>query len=71
MSVTSGCLAAFALLYILFSKVFPIISVWEVQEGVEEAIPEITERFTSYMPDAHRLDVLAPAYAEDEVKKTA
>ncbi len=59
-SVTAACLAAFALLYILFSKVFPIISVWEVEEGVEESIPVITERFTSYMPTAHPA-ALAPA----------
>jgi len=29
-SITAGGFAAFALLYILFSKVFPIISIWEI-----------------------------------------
>ncbi|MBI4230770.1 MAG: polysulfide reductase NrfD [Planctomycetes bacterium] len=50
-SVTAGCLAAFALLYMLFARVFPIVSIWEVQEGVDVAIPEINKRFEGYMPD--------------------
>lgn len=36
-SVLLGSFAVFALLYILFSKVFPIISIWEVREGEEIA----------------------------------
>jgi len=50
-SITAGCVAAFSLLYMVFAKVFPIISLWEVQEGIEEAIPDINERFRGYMPD--------------------
>ena len=34
-SILAGSIAAFALLYMLFSKVFPIISIWEVREGEE------------------------------------
>lgn len=49
-SITLGCMAAFASLYMLFTKFFPIISLWEVQEGIEMAIPEATERFEDYMP---------------------
>ena len=49
-SITLGCLAAFAILYMLFTKVFPIVSLWEVQEGIETAVPEVTERFEDYMP---------------------
>ncbi len=36
-SITGGALAAFCLLYILFSKLFPIVSIWEVVEGQEAA----------------------------------
>ncbi|MBI4564696.1 MAG: polysulfide reductase NrfD [Planctomycetes bacterium] len=50
-AITAGCLAAFALLYLLFTKVFPIVSIWEVQEGIDEAIPKVRERFKHYMPD--------------------
>jgi Ni/Fe-hydrogenase subunit HybB-like protein len=32
-SITLGCVAVFALLYVLFSRLFPLISVWEVMEG--------------------------------------
>jgi Ni/Fe-hydrogenase subunit HybB-like protein len=36
-SVFLGCLAVFVLLYVLFARIFPIISIWEVREG-EEAV---------------------------------
>jgi molybdopterin-containing oxidoreductase family membrane subunit len=35
-SIALGCLAVFVLLYVLFARVFPIISIWEVRE------PEVT-----------------------------
>jgi Ni/Fe-hydrogenase subunit HybB-like protein len=31
-SLMAGCMAAFALLYMGFTKLFPIISIWELQE---------------------------------------
>lgn len=36
-SITAGAFAAFGLLYILFSRLFPIVSIWEVVEGRERA----------------------------------
>ena len=36
-SLLIGSLAMFALLYVLFSKIFPIVSIWEVREGEEIA----------------------------------
>lgn len=36
-SILLGSLAVFALLYVVFSKIFPIISIWEVREGEEIA----------------------------------
>lgn len=38
-SITAAAFAGFTLLYILFSKVFPIISIWETQELPEEGSP--------------------------------
>ena len=35
-SITAGGFSAFILFYILFSKVFPIISIWEMQEAPEK-----------------------------------
>ncbi len=49
-SVTAGCLAAFVLLYALFTRFFPIVSIWEVQEGIEHSIPEVSERLATYLP---------------------
>jgi molybdopterin-containing oxidoreductase family membrane subunit len=47
----AGSLALFALFYLLFTKVFPIISIWEIREGREEGIKEVEERVRSYLPD--------------------
>ena len=33
LAISVGALAAFCLLYTLFAKVFPIVSIWEVSEG--------------------------------------
>lgn len=39
-SITAAALAGFALIYILFSKVFPIVSIWETREhGAEHREP--------------------------------
>jgi molybdopterin-containing oxidoreductase family membrane subunit len=51
-AITAGCFALFALLYALFTKVFPVIAVWEVHEAREFSIPEAVERLRSYIPGA-------------------
>jgi Ni/Fe-hydrogenase subunit HybB-like protein len=39
-SITAGAFAGFCILYILFSKIFPIVSIWEVQqERPEDVVP--------------------------------
>jgi molybdopterin-containing oxidoreductase family membrane subunit len=48
-SLTGASLCAFALLYVVFSKLFPIISIWEVEEA-EEAIETCVEGMKSYLP---------------------
>ncbi len=37
LSITAASVAGFALLFLLFSKLFPIISMWEIREGLEQA----------------------------------
>lgn len=49
-SLLAGCFASFILLYMLFTKLFPIISIWEVREGREVAIPETMARIKAYLP---------------------
>ncbi len=38
-SITAGAIAGFALLYMVFSKVFPLVSIWEVTEEVPATQP--------------------------------
>jgi len=49
-SLFIGALAVFVLGYVLFSKFFPIISIWEIQEGRAESIKEVEKRVKSYLP---------------------
>jgi len=42
-SITAAGFAAFALIFVLFARIFPVISVWEVEEGWEA---EAAESFT-------------------------
>jgi Ni/Fe-hydrogenase subunit HybB-like protein len=46
-----GGLAVFVLGYMLFARFFPVISIWEIEEGRHESAKVVTERITSYMPD--------------------
>jgi molybdopterin-containing oxidoreductase family membrane subunit len=50
-AVMAACFATFILLYILFTKFFPIISIWEIKEGKERGIKETEERIKSYLPE--------------------
>ena len=50
-SILAGCISLFMLLYTLFTKVFPIVSVWEVREGREKAAAVVAARVKTYMPD--------------------
>lgn len=50
-SIMAGCFAAFILLYMLFTKLFPIVSIWEVREGQEKSVDETVERIKSYLPE--------------------
>ncbi|RMF83614.1 MAG: polysulfide reductase [Nitrospinota bacterium] len=49
-SLMAGCFALFFLLYLLFTKLFPIVSIWEIREGREKAFSEVKERFEEYFP---------------------
>ena len=38
LSITAGTFAYFALLYVLFAKLFPIVAVWEFKEGLRHEV---------------------------------
>lgn len=58
-AITLGFGATFIFLYMLFTKFFPIVSIWEVQEGREYAVTETTERIQTYLPGS--IDVVPEA----------
>jgi molybdopterin-containing oxidoreductase family membrane subunit len=50
-SITAGCFAFFILLYMAFTKVFPIVSIWEIEEGRELSVSETAKRVQTYLPE--------------------
>jgi molybdopterin-containing oxidoreductase family membrane subunit len=40
-SILAGCISFFILLYMVFTKLFPIVAIWEVREGREEKRAEV------------------------------
>lgn len=49
-SIFAGCISFFILLYMTFTKIFPIVSIWEVREGREKSMAEVQERIRTYLP---------------------
>jgi molybdopterin-containing oxidoreductase family membrane subunit len=49
-SILAGCVSFFILLYMIFTKIFPIVSIWEVREGREKSMAEVRERIRTYLP---------------------
>jgi Ni/Fe-hydrogenase subunit HybB-like protein len=49
-SILAGCVSFFILLYMVFTKIFPIVSIWEVREGREKSMAEVQERIKTYLP---------------------
>ena len=49
-TILAGCFALFTMIYMVFTKFFPIVSLWEVQEGREKAVEEVGERIRTYLP---------------------
>ncbi|MBI2091216.1 MAG: polysulfide reductase NrfD [Deltaproteobacteria bacterium] len=49
-SLSAAFFATFILLYMIFTKFFPIVSIWEVREGRERGVAEVEERVRSYLP---------------------
>jgi Ni/Fe-hydrogenase subunit HybB-like protein len=49
-SLFAGGVAVFVLGFLVFSKFFPIVSIWEIEEGRKEGLKEIEERIHSYLP---------------------
>jgi molybdopterin-containing oxidoreductase family membrane subunit len=46
-------LTVFILAFLLFSKFFPVISIWEIEEGRKGGMEVVKERISSYQPDTN------------------
>jgi molybdopterin-containing oxidoreductase family membrane subunit len=50
LSVMAGTFAGFGLLYMIATKFVPIVSIWEIKEGRELSVREVSERVATYLP---------------------
>lgn len=57
-SIMAATFAGFILVYMIATKFFPIISLWEIQEGRDRSVEEVSERVAGYLPD--RVEVANP-----------
>ncbi len=57
-SLLAAATAAFILGFMGFSKLFPLVSVWEIKEGRKESIKEVTERLNEYLPTSRPVKVV-------------
>jgi molybdopterin-containing oxidoreductase family membrane subunit len=48
-SLFAGMVALFVLSFVVISKFFPLISIWEMEEGRSQ-VEEVTERLRDYLP---------------------
>jgi molybdopterin-containing oxidoreductase family membrane subunit len=46
-----GCFSFFVFLYLLFSRFFPLIAIWEIREGRDVGVKEVEERVRGYLPE--------------------
>ncbi|MCL4510198.1 MAG: polysulfide reductase NrfD [Bacteroidetes bacterium] len=49
-SIFAAALSAFALGFMGFSKLFPLISIWEIKEGRLQSVHEVSKRLREYLP---------------------
>ncbi len=60
-SLLAAGISAFILGFMGFSKLFPLISVWEIKEGRKESVKEVTERLNEYLPTSKHIKVIEEA----------
>jgi Ni/Fe-hydrogenase subunit HybB-like protein len=49
-SLFGAAAAAFVLGFMAFSRLFPLISIWEIKEGRDESVRLVSERLNEYLP---------------------
>jgi len=58
----AGGIATLMLGFVLFARFFPLICIWEIQEGREHSVQETSDRVKGYLPDPAPA---GPAVAEE------
>jgi molybdopterin-containing oxidoreductase family membrane subunit len=53
MSIMAATFSGFILLYMVATKFFPIVSIWEIKEGKEKSVQEVAQRVAGYLPPEH------------------
>jgi molybdopterin-containing oxidoreductase family membrane subunit len=59
LSIMAATFSGFILLYMIATKFVPIVSIWEIKEGRELSVREVTGRVAAYLPDAEAATVEA------------
>ncbi len=52
LSIMGAAFAGFILLYMVATKFIPIVSIWEIREGREESVKQVSARVATYLPDS-------------------
>jgi molybdopterin-containing oxidoreductase family membrane subunit len=51
LSIMAATFSGFILLYMVATKFVPIVSIWEIKEGREQSVREVSERVAEYLPE--------------------
>lgn len=52
LSIMAACFSGFVLLYMVAVKFFPIVSIWEMKEGREQSVQDVSDRVAGYLPQS-------------------
>ena len=53
LSIMSATFSGFILVYMVATKFFPIVSIWEIKEGRERSVQDVSQRVAGYLPPEH------------------
>ncbi|MBI4501590.1 MAG: polysulfide reductase NrfD [Gemmatimonadetes bacterium] len=56
LSIMAATFAGFVLVYMVATKFFPIVSIWEIKEGKEQSVREVADRVAGYLPSEPSLE---------------
>jgi len=60
LSIMAATFSGFILVYMVATKFFPFVSIWEIKEGRDVGVEEVAERVRSYLPERGHAAPAAP-----------